>query len=243
MTKLETNWYASWFDTDFYHILYRDRGYQEAQDFMQNLVDFLQLEKKAKLLDLACGKGRHSIYLHKLGYNVTGVDLSKNSIAEAKTHEKQGLDFQVHDMCKPLPEKFDAVFNLFTSFGYFEKEESNLNTIKAIKQELKPNGFGVIDFMNVEKVITNLVPEETKSVKGIDFNISRWVENGFIFKRIQFEAEGDQHDYIERVKALRLEDFKDYFKKAGINLKHTLGDYDLHEFDEKKSDRLILIFQ
>jgi SAM-dependent methyltransferase len=243
MTKLETNWYASWFDTDYYHILYKDRGYQEAHDFMRQLVDFLQLKKEAKILDLACGKGRHSIYLNKLGYTVTGVDLSKNSIEKAKKYEKPGLHFEVHDMCEPYHENFDAVFNLFTSFGYFEKEESNLKTIKAIKANLKPNGYGVIDFMNVEKVIADLVPEETKTVKGIDFHISRWVENGFIFKKIEFEDEGENHAFIERVKALHLEDFKKYFEKSNIKLKHTFGDYHLHEFDVEKSDRLILIFQ
>ena len=111
------NWFSSWFDTPYYHILYKDRGYEEAQLFMKNLTSFLELQPGARILDLACGKGRHSIYLNELGYEVTGVDLSPRSIEYARQFENEGLHFKVQCMCKPMTEKFDAVFNLFTSFG------------------------------------------------------------------------------------------------------------------------------
>ena len=243
MTKVSSKWYAEWFNTKYYHILYKDRDYEEAQIFMQNLVDFLQLVPSAKILDLACGKGRHSIYLHQLGFKVTGTDLSKNSIALAKKHEKPGLEFKLQDMSKPLNETFDAVFNLFTSFGYFEDETNNLNTIKAIKAELKQNGYGVIDFMNAKKVIRDLVAEDTKIEDGISFHQKRWVNKNFIFKQIDFEDDGEQFSFTERVKALYLKDFKNYFDKAGIQLLNVFGDYQLQEFNEQTSDRLILIFQ
>jgi 2-polyprenyl-3-methyl-5-hydroxy-6-metoxy-1,4-benzoquinol methylase len=75
--KPNTNtWFASWFDTPYYHILYKERNYREAQVFMDNLTQYLNLPEKAKVLDLACGKGRHSIYLNQLGYEVVGADLS-----------------------------------------------------------------------------------------------------------------------------------------------------------------------
>ena len=161
MNKSTEQWYASWFDTPYYHILYKDRDYSEAQGFMDNLTNYLNLPEKGKILDLACGKGRHSVYLNTLGYNVTGVDLSEQSIKHAKQFENDTLKFKVHDMSKPYQDKFDAVFNLFTSFGYFEDESCNLNTIKAIKSELNEFGFGVIDFMNVNFVKTNLIDENT----------------------------------------------------------------------------------
>jgi len=157
MTKEKTTWYASWFDTPFYHILYKDRDYTEAESFMSNLTNYLNVPEHGSILDLACGKGRHAIYLNKIGYNVTGVDLSENSITHAKQFENDTLHFDVHNMCKPYHKEFDAVFNLFTSFGYFDKEEDNLNTIKAIKANLNESGFGVIDFLNSEYIIENLV--------------------------------------------------------------------------------------
>ena len=114
-TKTE-NWFVSWFDTPYYHILYKDRDYSEAQLFMDNITNYLNLPEQAKILDLACGKGRHSIYLNQLGFDVTGADLSENSILEAKKAENDTLHFEVHDMRIPFEDKFDAVFNLFTSF-------------------------------------------------------------------------------------------------------------------------------
>ena len=124
------NWFASWFDTDYYHILYKDRNDDEAQQFMDNLTHYLNLPEEAKILDLACGKGRHSIYLNSLGFDVTGADLSENSIAEASKFSNKNLRFKEHDMRISFEEKYDAIFNLFTSFGYFENDADNLKTQK-----------------------------------------------------------------------------------------------------------------
>ena len=242
MELAEKKWFSSWFDTPYYHILYKSRGNEEARTFMKNLLSFLQLPKGSRILDLACGKGRHSIFLNELGYDVTGVDLSFNSIAHANQFANEKLHFRQQCMCTPVNEEFDAIFNLFTSIGYFEDEEDNLRTIKAIKQDLKPGGYGVIDFMNVKKVIRNLVPAEEKNVKGIDFDISRRIENGFILKDIKFTDEGEDFFYTEKVKAITLEGFRSYFRDAGITLLHTFGNYELEEFDEYESDRLILVF-
>lgn len=242
MTKDTKDWFTSWFDTPYYHILYKDRGFDEAQNFMANLTSYLNIPEVGKILDLACGKGRHSVYLNKIGYNVTGIDLSPHSIAYAKQFENETLHFDVHDMSKPYSQQFDAVFNLFTSFGYFEDEEDNLNTIKAIKANLNEKGIAVIDFMNVDYVIDNLVPKNIKTVEGIDFHLKRNVENGYIIKDISFRVEGISYNYKERVKAITLDDFKNMFQKANIQLLDVFGDYKLHKFDKKNSERLILIF-
>ncbi|MBO3097730.1 class I SAM-dependent methyltransferase [Gelidibacter pelagius] len=243
MTKDTTEWYASWFDTPYYHILYADRDHAEAHQFMDNLTQYLNLPEQGKILDLACGKGRHSIYLNSLGYDVTGVDLSENSIAYAKRYENETLHFEVHDMCEPYNEKFDAVFNLFTSFGYFEKSVDNLNTIKAIKEDLNEFGFGVIDFMNADFVIENLVPEDVKTIAGIDFHQKRYVEGGHIIKDISFTDEGIDYNYQERVKAKTLSDFEELFEQAGVYLLDVFGDYKLRKFHKSTSERLIMIFK
>ena len=237
------NWFSSWFDTPYYHILYKDRNYREAQVFMDNLTHYLNLPEKAKVLDLACGKGRHSIYLNQLGYNVLGADLSENSIAEANKNSNESLHFKVHDMREPFDEKFDAIFNLFTSFGYFESDDDNLTTLKAIKESLSEYGFAVIDFMNVNQVIETLVPQEVKTVDGIDFHIKRYVEEGHIFKEIDFEDQGRKYHFTEKVKALTLKDFQDLMDEAGIFLLDIFGDYKLKKFHKTESERLIMIFK
>jgi SAM-dependent methyltransferase len=237
------NWFTSWFDTPYYHILYKDRNYREAQIFMDNLTHYLNLPEKAKVLDLACGKGRHSIYLNQLGFNVLGADLSENSIAEASKNSNEHLHFKVHDMREPFEEKFDAIFNLFTSFGYFENDDDNLTTLKAIRESLSEYGFAVIDFMNVNQVIETLVPQEVKTVDGIDFHIKRYVEDGHIFKEIDFEDQGRKFHFTEKVKALTLKDFQDLMDEAGIYLLDIFGDYKLKKFHKTESERLIMIFK
>lgn len=237
------NWFASWFDTPYYHILYKDRDYTEAQHFMDNLTQYLNLPDEAKILDLACGKGRHSIYLNSLGYDVTGADLSENSIAEASKFANETLHFKVHDMRISCNEKYDAIFNLFTSFGYFEDDADNIKTIKAIHDSLTETGFACIDFMNVDYVIENLVPNEIKTVDGIDFHITRYVKDNHIFKEISFEADGQQHHFTEKVQALKLEDFEQMMENSGIYLLDVFGNYKLQKFFKNQSERLIMIFK
>jgi SAM-dependent methyltransferase len=243
MNKSTEKWYASWFDTPYYHILYKDRDYTEAQAFMDNLTNYLNIPESGKILDLACGKGRHSVYLNTLGYNVTGVDLSEQSITYAKKHENETLKFDVHDMTKPYPETFDAVFNLFTSFGYFEEDICNQYTIESIKAELNEFGFGVIDFMNSNYVVDNLVSEDIKTVDGIAFTQKRKLEDGYIVKDISFEINGEFFKFQERVRAFTLKDFEELFEKAGVYLLDVFGDYKLNKYQSKTSERLIMIFK
>lgn len=255
-------WFASWFDTPYYHILYRDRGYEEARAFMQRLTASLQLAKGARIMDLACGRGRHSLFLNTLGYDVTGVDLSPSSIAFAKATLREAtqsnantgennatianlnadnIRFDVHNMTVPYHQQFDAVFNLFTSFGYFDDEVDNLNTIIAIKKNLYDNGRAVIDFMNAPKVIKNLVPQDSKTEEDITFHQKRYVENDHIYKEITFTDGGRDYKFTERVHALTLKQFQSYFEKAGLQLTTCYGDYNLTPYNAETSDRLIMV--
>lgn len=237
------DWFTDWFNTKYYHILYQHRDEHEAQVFMNNLTKFTQLQKGSSILDLACGKGRHSIYLNKLGFNVTGADLSINSIKHALKHKSESLNFIVQDMRLPFPIKVDAVFNLFTSFGYFAEDIEDIRVIKNIKASLNTGGIAVIDYLNVDKTINTLVPKQKIHLDGIDFNISKKVQNDFIIKKIEFTIDGKYHSYFERVKCLNLMRFESIVEKAGLKIKDTLGDYNLHSFDVDTSNRLILVLE
>ncbi len=244
MAIVSKEWFSTWFDSKYYHILYKNRDYQEAEFFISNLIEYLDIQSQNRTLDLACGKGRHAIYLNKQGLDVIGVDLSPESIVHANQFANDRLSFYEHDMRQVLDKgSFDFVFNLFTSFGYFENEAENEQTISAIQQILKPQGVFVIDFMNTYKVIKNLVKSEQKIIDGITFDIKRRVQNGFIVKDITFQDEGREFEFQERVKAISKKDFLHYFEQAGLKVKATFGNYGLTRFDKEDSDRLIFILE
>lgn len=237
-------WFENWFDSVYYHILYKNRDLCEAELFIDNLINYLQPESSSKFLDLGCGRGRHSVYLNKKGYAVIGSDLSPSNIKFASQFENENLRFCVEDMRKLKGEdQFDYVLNLFTSFGYFENEVDNYETIKCVSKALKPKGIFVLDFMNVEKVISNLVVHEIKIVDDIEFNITRRIENNFIVKHIKFSDQGKEFNFQERVKVITLHDFKNYFDASKLKILHLFSNYKLEEFDLKTSNRLIIVGQ
>ena len=236
-------WFESWFDSPYYHILYQHRDESEARFFLDNLLNDLKIPQQSSILDLACGKGRHSIYLYSKGYKVTGADLAPESIQLANQSATEGLNFVVQDMRNPLPDvQFDAIFNLFTSFGYFENESENLSVLNAVCHNLKPdNGIFVLDFMNVVKVISKLVLFEIKEIQGISFELRRFVENKKIIKEIRFNDKGHAYFFREMVNAFELKDFERMFEAVGFRIQKVFGNYALEPFDPATSDRLILI--
>ena len=243
MSKNNNNFYESWFDTPFYHILYKNRDYKEAEMFTSELMTFLNLPIESKILDLACGKGRHSIFLNKMGYNVTGVDNSSKNIVNAKKYENNKLNFTIHDMRDPLIDKFDLIVNLFTSFGYFDDFEDNLKTLMSIKLNLKKNGIAVIDFLNINYVKNNLVHQNTEEINGIKFNLKRYLKDGFLVKEINFKHDLEEYNFQEKVRSLNINEFKTMFKQTQLEILHIFGDYNLNEFDINNSKRLIFIFK
>lgn len=238
---MKNDWFKNWFDTTYYHILYQNRDEKEAQVFIQNLLQHLTVGNNKRLLDIACGKGRHALHMHQMGHQVTGYDLSKQSIIEAKKKESPGLSFFEHDMRHIFRVNyFDYAFNLFTSFGYFDNSRDEQNAILSANKSLKPGGKFVIDFLNRSKVINELVPEETKIVNGLTFQIKRFIEADKIHKQISFEVNGARQEYTEKVKLLALSDFEKYFNTAGLKITETFGNYNLAPHDDQ-ANRLIII--
>ncbi len=237
------DWFTSWFNTPYYHILYKHRNDNDAQLFMKNITQFLQLPTTAHIADLPCGKGRHAVFLNSLGYKVTGGDLSENSIKHAKQFENDNLKFEVWDMRNPLQNKYEAIFNLFTSFGYFEADSEDITVLKSMKNGLKEDGYLVLDFLNVAKLRESIVKKEIKTIDNIEFHIQREIKNGFILKHISFFADGKQHNYTEQVKFLELEKFQQYFEEVGLEIQQIFGNYKLETFEAKTSDRLIFVLK
>ena len=230
-----------WFDSDYYHVLYKHRDYNEARNFIDNIVEYLDLKKGSKILDLACGIGRHSIYLDKIGFKVVGTDKSQNNIKKAKASKNQSLSFLQMEMIDDTNHKYDVIFNLFTSFGYVN-HDYNLKTIKNIESQLKDDGTVIVDFMNTLFVKKNLVIEETKIIDDLSFKIKRKSDGKHIYKEIKFQ---DKKDYFfqEKVMDLSRKDFEKYLIRYNLKIIKTFGDYNLNEFDIENSERLIMVIK
>ncbi|HKL03925.1 MAG TPA: methyltransferase domain-containing protein, partial [Cryomorphaceae bacterium] len=134
------SWFEEWFDSPLYEKLYSNRDEKDAASLAELIEEVIPVSDYRNILDLGCGRGRHSITLAQRGYQVTGIDLSKKAIQKAKRIARQknldNVEFFVRDMRAPLPKQFDAIVNLFTTFGYFLEDEENrrvlVNTQKML---------------------------------------------------------------------------------------------------------------
>ncbi|HMG94403.1 MAG TPA: class I SAM-dependent methyltransferase [Chryseolinea sp.] len=243
MNTSASSWFKIWFDTSFYHQLYGHRNELEAKNFVDNLLSVLQPSSSAKMLDLGCGAGRHAKHLASKGFRVTGIDLAGSSVQQAKQFERGNLQFYQHDMRVPFGRNyFDYVFNFFTSFGYFDTDEEHSKVICNISQSLKPGGVVMMDYLNVVQASGNVVSEQQKNIDGVEYHISRWMDEKHFFKKITIDLQsGEPYEYTEKVARLKKSDFERMFEVNDLALQGIYGDYDLGDFDINHSPRLILV--
>lgn len=236
-------WYKHWFNSPFYHRLYFERDESEARQFIERLLDHLQPSPGSFMLDLACGKGRHSKFLASKGFDVTGIDISVDSIQYAKQFETERLHFFQHDMRLPAwINYFDYVFNFFTSFGYFHTRREHDDAIRTVAQSLKPGGCLLIDYLNVHYVEDRLVHNENKQVGDTAYEIHRWHDGDFFYKQITVTSPSLSQPavYTEKVAKFSLGDFTEMLSFQKMQVEEVFGDYALNPYDIRKTPRMIL---
>jgi SAM-dependent methyltransferase len=193
---------------------------------------------------VGCGTGRHSRHLAEKGFTVTGIDLSSYSLQLARRYKNDNLQFYRHDMRLPFgTNRFDVVLNLFTSLGYFETKDENLQVIENIYTTLKPGGTLVIDYLNMYYTQKHLVVKEQKEIDGIIYNINRWTDEQFFYKHIAVTHESlhEPLEYTEQVSKFGIADFEAMLAQYNLEITNVYGDYGLNDFDEEDSKRLIII--
>jgi SAM-dependent methyltransferase len=242
MENMDLEWFASWFDSPYYPMLYRHRDEAEALEALTNLHNHLALPKNAPVLDLCCGQGRHSRTLHKLGCDVVGIDLSVSAIAHARSLAQTGQRFDVQDMRSfALPEKFEVVFNLFTSFGYFDSDAENLRVLQRIAAHLHPNGTLVIDYLNSVPLLNHQKQYAEQTIEGVQFRTVKSIEGDSVVKHIEVVDHGEVYTFTERVQLITLDGFSSMLQTSGFTLEKVFGNYQLEEYRPEESPRCLII--
>jgi len=237
-------WFRDWFSSPFYHRLYFERDEKEAEEFIHKLVHFLQASPGHRMVDIACGRGRHSCILAKMGFDVTGFDLSFESIDYAKQFETDNLNFYQHDVRYPFwVNYFDYAFNFFTSFGYFATRREHDDAMRTIATSLKPGGMFIIDYLNTHYVEDHLVHIETKNVAGTSYQIHRWEDETHFYKKIIITDASlvVPEEHTEKVVKFSLGDFTDMLSYQNMQILEVFGDHNLSPYDVRKTPRLIII--
>jgi len=242
--KAPANWFLDWFNSPYYYQLYAAHDDAEAVGFIEKLLQVLQPAPGSRMLDLACGRGRHARILAAHGFDVTGLDIAPNSINYAKKFEQENLHFFQHDMRLPFHVNyFDTAFNFFTSFGYFQTDREHQKALRAVGHSLKQGGRLVLDYLNSPYAAAHLVTGMEKEVDGVRFMVSKWQDATHFYKSIRVEDKklNKTLEFMERVAKFTIEDFTRLCTQAGLQIVQVFGDYNLQPYREAASPRLILI--
>lgn len=235
-------WYIRSFQEDYLKI-YAHRTDEAAREEIDHIIQQLQLINGQHILDLCCGNGRHSRQLARQGFVVTAVDLSDVLLAEARRLTEDNLSVEyvqcdVRDIA--YEQEFDAVLNLFTSFGYFEEVDENQRVLERIKQALKPGGRFVVDFLNPSFVKRSLVPYSERKQNGLIIKETRTIEEPFVRKWIEVEEDKQIRTYEERVRLFSEADMKHMMEKVGLHIEGVFGSFAFEPFSSDQSSRMII---
>jgi D-alanine-D-alanine ligase len=167
MDEPAPDWWRTWFGPA-YLSLYDDYLAERTPIEVDRLEVLLALRPPVRILDLACGQGRHTIELARRGYQVTGVDLSTYllDVAAARARAaKVTMRFVHGDMREPIRGgRFDAALSLFTSFGYFVDEADDRKVLRSAASMLAPSGRLLLEVLNGERERENFEPRQWFSV-------------------------------------------------------------------------------
>jgi len=237
------NWFKKWFNHEYLK-LYGRRDRQEAESFVNYLIESGWIRKNDRILDAGCGAGRHLKYLLEQDIDAYGIDLSEDLLREGhKLHGDLLSQSTIRGDIRFLPygRKFDSVLSLFTGFGYFSAEE-NREVIAGFHRILRPEGRILIDVFNPGKTIEELEKYSRKVIENSVIEEYRdycAVENR-INKRIVITKNGDRTEYHESVMCYSVKDFRGLFNKTGFKIVKIIGDYKGWEYNGN-SKRLIIM--
>jgi 2-polyprenyl-3-methyl-5-hydroxy-6-metoxy-1,4-benzoquinol methylase len=238
-------WYKNWFNSEEYLKVYRHRDKKEANELVQLVVNNIEVSKVTTVLDMAAGSGRHAVIFAREGFEVTAVDLSENLLSIGKKYaenENIKIEFVHSDIRQFSPNiKYNLILNLFTSMGYFEKDEENYFILSKAYELLENNGYFVLDYFNKSYVENNLVPSTIDEFDGSVITQNRFIEGERIIKEITIENKGKINKYFESVRMFSKDELINMLQKLGFRIIKIFGDFKGNSFELESSPRIIII--
>lgn len=248
MSTENSAWFAAWFNHPLYLKLYSHRDTVEAKECVETILEATELSPTTPpphILDIACGAGRHALEFSRRGYNVTANDLSPYLINCTRTHaEKEGLGITCtrQDMRHlNLDSNFDLAVQLFSSFGYFDRDEDDALVIRQVYRHLKPGGWYALDLINPLHLAKTLVPHSKKEVDQMTVTEERRIENGRVMKEISITGPEGSHQFSESVRLFSADSIHKLLEQEGFEIVRILGDYEGNPFDSEHSARMLLL--
>lgn len=235
-----TEWFEEWFGEE-YLLLYPHRDAGEADRMVDLILARIPLPAGARVLDIACGAGRHARAFARRGLTTIGVDLSWPLLLRARETARIPL---IRADLRHLPVRrggVDLAVNLFTSFGYFTRDDEHESALREMIGTLRPGGWFVFDFFNARWVTDHLVRHEDTVLAGVPVQVDRWISDDgcFVHKTI---TTSDRRQFMERVRLLDADGLTAMFRTAGLTTRAILGTYQGDPYTEE-SPRFIFMGQ
>jgi len=220
-----TEWFEQWFGEE-YHDLYPHRDDEDARRAVALIRSVVTWESGDRILDLACGPGRHAAELARLGGRVVGFDLSRAMLRRARGRARFGL---VRGDMRALPFRngsFTLAVNLFTSFGYFVDDDEHRRVVQQVVAALSPRGHFVLDYLNAEYVRRTLSQTGQASRRRGDVFVTRRIDSAdrFVIKEIELRDEGRRFE--ERVRLFGADELVALLTDSGLRVVARFGNYD-----------------
>ncbi|NTW82884.1 MAG: class I SAM-dependent methyltransferase [Chlorobiaceae bacterium] len=242
-------WFAEWFNHPFYLQVYSHRNKEEAAQCIRTILSYTGLSLKnpasVSVLDIACGAGRHAIELAKLGYCVTGNDLSPFLLEEAR-NESTRCDVNLHLTCRDMRNieslsLFDLVVQLFTSFGYFDSDQDDLLVLQHVYNALKTGGWYVLDLINPVYLEKHIVTESERKAGNLFVHEKRVLEERKITKTITISApDRETINFTESVRLYSKKEILGLLGKGGFSVTGIVGNYSGEPFNPEESPRMMI---
>jgi len=241
-------WYDEFFDEHYLDYWAQILPPERTDREIAFIVEKLALRPGAAILDLCCGQGRHAIELARLGYRITGLDLTPFLLeAGERAAQAAGVDvrFVQGDMRRiPFEGEFDAVINLFTAFGYFDRDEEDEQVLASVEGCLKPGGMFLVDQSHLFRAVREFQPRARREYddgtvlleeRAFDARTSRFTTHATYVK-----PDGSRAKRRNQIRCYTCAELTGMLGRAGLDVVQVFGDFDGSEL-LMESRRLILI--